>query len=306
MFSVGTENVNRPEPMQTNCNGWCVGLWRFVLATIIAVLSGCATVIPAAPAATVPMPFLSYRTDDAGQQPDLLVLLRGYGEDNTIFAKQGIIDEIRNRHLPFDVIAPDAHFGYYRSQTFETRLKEDIIDPAHRRGYEHIWLAGFSMGGLGCLLYLRQYPNDVDGVLLTSPFLGWSSILHEINRAGGVEAWHRTSDDPHDWERMIWSWIKYHDFAAAPPVWMGYGDRDDLVSDGPPLLATLLPAKRVFTVHGEHDIATFKTIFLHHLDTLARRSPPVAGRSTALASGSPPVASPTPPIAIQDRPIATR
>lgn len=250
-----------------------IGFWRFVPGAIFAALflSGCST-IPPMPEAAVPLSYLSYRTDSTAQHRNLLVLLRGYGQDNTIFAAEGIIDEVRRRRLPFDVIAPDAHFGYYRSQTIETRLKEDIIDPARRQGYEHIWLAGVSMGGLGCILYLRKYPGDVDGVLLTSPFLGWPSILREINSAGGVTAWRRTTDDPHDWERMLWSWIKYHDFAAAPPVWMGYGDHDDLISDGPPLLASLLPPKRVFTVHGEHDIATFKAILLRHLDTLAGQS----------------------------------
>jgi hypothetical protein len=34
-----------------------------------------------------------------------------------------IISEIRKRHLPFDVIAPDAHFGYYQAKTIEIRLK---------------------------------------------------------------------------------------------------------------------------------------------------------------------------------------
>jgi pimeloyl-ACP methyl ester carboxylesterase len=213
------------------------------------------------------------------RQRHLLVLLRGLGGGNTIFAEEGIIDEIRHRGLPFDVVAPDVHYGYYRSQTSEVRLKEDIIDPARRQGYEHIWLAGFSMGGLGCLLYLRSHPDDVDGVLLTSPFLGGASIHEEIRRAGGVTAWQQASGDPQDWERIIWSWIKNYDRATTPPIWLGYGESDKITADGPPLLATVLPAERVFTVPGNHNIATFKAIFLRHLDTLARQSAPAASRS---------------------------
>ncbi len=228
---------------------------------------------------TVPLPSISYRSNDTVRQRNLLVLLRGLGAGNTIFAKEGLIDEIRGRHLPFDVIAPDSHVGYFRSNTFEIRLKKDIIDPARRQGYEHIWLAGFSMGGLGSLLYLRSYPGDVDGVLLISPFLGGSSIHREIRRAGGVAAWQKTSDDPQDWERMIWSWIKNHDPAATPPIWLGYGESDKITADGPPLLATVLPAKRVFTVPGNHNIATFKEIFLRHLDTLTRQSDPAVSHN---------------------------
>ena len=242
------------------------------LLTLVLFLAGCV----AAP--TVPLPSISYRSNDTVRQRQLLVLLRGIGGGNTIFAEEGIIDEIRDRHLPFDVIAPDSHFGYFKSKTFEIRLKEDIIDPARRQGYEQIWLAGFSMGGLGSLLYLRRYPGDVDGVLLTSPFLGGAPIHREIRGAGGIAAWHQASDDPQDWERMIWSWIKNHDPAITPPIWLGYGESDKVTADGPPLLATVLPAERVFTVPGNHNLATFKAIFLRHLDTLARQSAP-AGRS---------------------------
>ena len=151
---------------------------RHFFASVFAalLLAGCV----AAP--TVPIASLSYQSDSTQRQRNLLVLLRGIGADNTIFDEEGIIDEIHNRQLPFDVIAPDTHFGYYQSKTIEDRLKHDIIDPARRQGYEQIWLAGFSMGGLGSLLYVRRYPDDIDGVLLSSPFLGRQSIHREIHR----------------------------------------------------------------------------------------------------------------------------
>lgn len=244
---------------------------RFVLIALLALqcLGGCSTML--APPPTVPMPALSYRADNTVRQRNLLVLLRAYGEDNTVFAEQGIIDDIFSRRLPFDVIAPNAHFGYYRSRSIEDRIKQDIIDPARRQGYERIWLAGFSMGGLGCILYLRKYPNDVDGILLTGPYLGGRSILREIGEAGGVEPWQRISDSPDDWERMLWSWIKQHDFSSRPPIWLGYGDEDRIIAAGPRFLAERLPSGRAFTVRGQHDLATFKTIFLRHLDNLARQ-----------------------------------
>ena len=240
--------------------------WRLITALFATLLlAGCVS------APTAPMSSISYQKDSTVRQRNLLVLLRGFGADNTVFAEEGIIREIHDRQLPFDVISPDTHYGYYQSQIFETRLKEDIIDPARRKGYEQIWLAGFSMGGLGCLLYQRSHPGDIDGLLLTSPFLGWPSIHREIRRAGGVSKWSATSNDTKDWERMIWSWIKNHDPATTPPIWLGYGENDILAADGPPLLATVLPTERVFTISGNHTIATFRTIFLRHLDTLSRQ-----------------------------------
>ena len=146
-------------------------------------LSGCAST------SNAPLQSLNYLRDDNVRQPNLLVLIRGLGADNTVFAKEGVIEEIRDLGLPFDVIAPNAHFGYYQSETFEQRLKEDVIEPARRQGYKQIWLAGFSMGGLGALVYLRSHPQDIDGILLTSPFLGWPGIHSEIQQAGGISEW---------------------------------------------------------------------------------------------------------------------
>lgn len=243
--------------------------WRssFVALIVVQLASGCV----AAP--TTPMPSLSYQRDDHVRQPNLLVMMRGLGADNSIFADEGIIDEIRQRQLPVDVIAPDSHYGYYKAETFEIRLKEDIIDPARRLGYKHIWLSGFSMGGLGCLFYLRSYPEDIDGVFLTSPFLGWRSIHKDIRRAGSVADWTMKAEDADEWETKIWDWIKHYDPAKNPPIWLGYGEDDILASDGPPLLATVLPRDRVFTVPGNHTVATFKTIFHRHLDTLSTQLP---------------------------------
>lgn len=237
----------------------------FAIVFAALLLAGCV----AAPA--IPISSLSYQSDPSKRQRNLLVLLRGVGADNTIFDKEGIVAEIRKRRLPLDVIAPDTHLGYYQSNTLEARLKQDVIDPARRQGYERIWLAGFSLGGLGSLLYVRRYPNDVDGVLLSSPFLGGSSMHQEIRLAGGVAMWSAASDDPKDLDRMLWSWIKNRGLAALPPIWLGYGENDFLTAEGPPLLASVLPPERVFTVPGNHTVATLRTIFLRHLDTLGHQ-----------------------------------
>ena len=242
--------------------------WPAILTLLIAslFLSGCAST------SNGPLQSLTYPRDDNVRQPNLLVLIRGLGADHTVFAKEGVIEEIRDLGLPFDVIAPNAHFGYYQDETFAQRLREDVIEPARRQGYKQIWLAGFSMGGLGALIYLRSHPEDIDGVMLTSPFLGWPGIHSEIQQAGGISDWLPNESDPKDWERMIWSWISKQDFKTQVPIWLGYGENDILTRSGPPLLATVLPESRVFTSPGNHTIATFKTLFSQHLVTLGNQS----------------------------------
>jgi len=237
-----------------------------LLIAALLLLGGCATTpVP------IPVPTLSYLAKPETRQPNLLVLLRGIGADHHVFEEEGLIDEIRRRGLPFDVVAPNLHEGYYEPDLFEARLKDDVIDPARRQGYQKIWLAGFSMGGLGSLIYLRKHPDDIDGVLLTSPFLGWPGIQREIKRAGGLQAWTQTGDDPADWERMIWTWIKQRDFSQQPPIWLGYGTGDFVTAKGPAMLADQMPKDHVFSTPGNHSLGTMRTIFLHHLDLLSKR-----------------------------------
>jgi pimeloyl-ACP methyl ester carboxylesterase len=248
-------------------------LFRTLLVPII--VASCFLVCGCAATPKVPLDSLSYPAQASGRSENLLILLRGIGDSNAIFQEQGVIDEIRRRHLPFDIVAPDTHLGYYKAHSLEERLKTDVIAPARSMGYKQIWLAGFSMGGLGGLFYLRSHPTDVDGVILISPFLGWDAMIHEIKAAGGIAAWHQVTADPDDWSRLIWSWIR--EYAATsqqyPPVYLGYGTNDWVADEGPPLLATVLPQDRVFAIPGNHSVETFKVLFAKYLDMLQHKFP---------------------------------
>lgn len=255
-------------------------LARFFCVTVLfALLQGCGSI------GTTPLQALSYSLDNTTRQPHLLVMMRGLGENHHVFEREGLIEEIRNRDLPFDVVAPNTHFGYYYGRTLVERLKADVIDPARARGYQHIWLAGFSLGGLGALLYLREQPGDIDGVLLTSPFLGDDSLHQSIRLAGGPENWHLSvaedlgkaspSDAALDWQVGIWSWIAEQNFFSMQPVKMAYGDRDRIVGDGPALLASVLPQHHVIRSDGTHSISSMKALFRLQLDQLASIYPPL-------------------------------
>lgn len=245
-------------------------LW-ISLCTCFLLVTGCA-VTP-----KVPLDALSYPAKATGREDNLLVLLRGLGGSNTVFEKEGIIDEIRRRRLPFDIVAPDTNFSYLTNHTLVERLKTDIIDPARRKGYRRIWIAGFSMGGLGALIYLRSQHSDVEGVILISPYLGLNSLIQEIKDAGGVASWQQvtTSTELSDWSRLIWSWIKEYSKAPKnyPPIYLGYGSKDWIAQDGPSLLATVLPENRVLNIPGNHDINTLKLLFFRQLDMLQIKFP---------------------------------
>ena len=107
-------------------------------------------------------------------------------------------------------------------------------------------------------------------MMLICPFLGWGGIVSEIEDAGGVKKWTRTTEDESDWQRLIWSWIKRYgeEPERYPPIWLGYGENDFLTGDGPVLLANVLKQERSFSRPGGHSYGTFKTVFLEHLDRL--------------------------------------
>ncbi|MBU0480017.1 MAG: alpha/beta hydrolase [Proteobacteria bacterium] len=241
--------------------------YLLIATLLLALISGGCTSLE------VPIPVLEYGKMDAVDHQNLLILLRGRGGSHQDFEKQGIIEEVRKRGIPFDVVVPDAHFGYYKAEILEERLKEDIIDPARAKGYRNIWLAGFSMGGVGSLFHIRRYKNDVEGVILISPFLGWNHILSEIKEAGGLTDWTVPSDRENDWQYLIWSWIKEYETEREryPEIYLGFGEDDLMTGSGPELFSHSLKEGNYFSIPGNHNYKTFKEIWQQHMIRLEEK-----------------------------------
>ena len=239
----------------------------YFLIIIFPFISGCSY------QTQIPIPVLEYGETDASKNKNLLIFLRGIGGNIEDFEKYGLVDDVKSRNVPVDIVIPDAHFGYYHSESIVRRLKIDIIDPAREKGYQKIWLAGFSMGGLGSLLYLKNYPTDIDGVLLISPMLGWNPICEEIADAGGISKWEPGANKDQNWEYLIWGWIKEYTKSPQkyPPIYLGYGSDDYIVGSGPILLGTALPKDHVFSIPGNHDYKTLRKIWQKHLDRLEKQ-----------------------------------
>lgn len=209
-----------------------------------------------------PLKTLNYSSASLTQK-NLIVFLRGLGGNNHDFGREGFVESVKQRNLPFDMTAPNAHFGYYFSQTLAKRLAADIITPAKIKGYENIWLVGVSMGGLGSLMYAKDYPNEIAGIYLIAPFLGYEGIIDEITAAGGIDQWQPGDYDPsEDWQRMFWHWLQQ--CAAGekplPNIYLGFGLQDDF-NTAHKLLSTLLPADHIFSIAGGHDNKTMNKLW---------------------------------------------
>jgi pimeloyl-ACP methyl ester carboxylesterase len=206
----------------------------------------------------------------------------------------GFVRALRDRGLPIDVVAVEAHLGYYLERSLSSHLTHDIIAPARAKNYQRIWLMGISLGGMGSLIYTREHPADIEGAILLAPFLGERGTIAEIVRAGGLAHWQPGAIKPDDDERRLLAWIKGYQPAAAasPRIHLGYGT-DDRFAAASNLLAERLPAAQVVTIPGGHDWATWIRLWQHLLDQdlftrdkkLARKRPVIAPKNRPLHDG---------------------
>jgi pimeloyl-ACP methyl ester carboxylesterase len=215
------------------------------------------------PAASAPLRTVAYGHAGGAAADTLLVLLPGRGDRAETFAAEGFVDAARAADPRVDVVAADAHIGYYLRNVIVDRLWEDVVAPARARGYARVWLAGISMGGLGAVAFARAHPDAVAGLCLLAPYLG-DDVVAEVRRAGGLARW-RPSGAPDDFARL---WLFLKGYAAGAPglpaLWLGYGRSDRFVA-AHDLLAAALPADHVLRADGGHDWPPWRALWAQFL-----------------------------------------
>lgn len=197
----------------------------------------------------------------------LAVLLPGRLNAPEKFAKSGFASAVAARGLALDLVAVDAHLGYYRDRSVVERLRLDVVAPARAAGYDTIWLVGSSLGGVGSLLYLKHYPEDLAGVFVLAPYLGPAEVIDEIAATGGPAHWRppsRVAAD--DVGRELWSWLApWLAGEQKIPLHLGWGTADAFDRSNR-LLASALPPERVYTHPGGHDWKTWESLWGAFLD----------------------------------------
>jgi pimeloyl-ACP methyl ester carboxylesterase len=175
------------------------------------------------------------------------------------FVDAGFLDKVGA--YDFDVLAVDAHFGYYMKRSLIPRLHEDVIRPAREAGYEHIWLLGVSMGGLGAILYAAEHPGVVDGMVLLAPYLGDPELAAEIQASGGLSAWNPDESQFKAHEVDVWRWLQASRTASEPvPILMGYGLDDRFAGYYGPLQGEVA-GLRIYTEDGGHKWTTWARLW---------------------------------------------
>lgn len=213
-----------------------------------------------------PMPGLELRTDPHARRNCLVVFMPGMFDAPDTYLEQGFLDDAARASDRCDLLAVDAHFGYYRSDRIRQRMEEDVLRRAEARGYDEIWLVGISMGGLGALMVAQQQPERIRGIVLYAPFLGDEALVRSIVEAGGLRAWSAPPRaDPWDedeFDDALWAWLQgyaYHP-EQMPELYLGVGTEDRL-RRGVELLAEVVPPSRVDTAPGGHGWRTWRVMW---------------------------------------------
>ncbi len=186
--------------------------------------------------ATVPLRTLEIAQGSPGSRC-LVVFLPGRGDTPEHFVRNGLPEELQRAGSRCALLGVDSHLGYYFEKTIIDRLREDVIAPARARGVEEIWLVGISLGGFGSLLYEKEHPGEIAGIVAIAPFLGDEGAEFTAFRA----------------------WLEANGPASPgrPPLFLVYGTGDRFAEVNGKLAARL-PAGHVFQVRGGHTWAAWR------------------------------------------------
>jgi pimeloyl-ACP methyl ester carboxylesterase len=236
-------------------------LWIAAVSLVAVFFIGCSQAVK------IPMDTLRYDAEEIRGPRLLFVFLPGNGDRISVFEKKGLIDAVRAHGIHADMIAVNAHLGYYENGTILNRLREDVIGPARTRGYDQIWMIGNSLGGYGSLAYAREYPDDITGVVLLGPYLGDKAVIRQIQNEGGLFQWDPGVPSSQEWEEYLWLQIKTcaNSKTCLSKIYLGYG-RNDRFAYAQNYLSSILPQEHVLALPGGHDWHTWKSLWTRFLD----------------------------------------
>jgi enterochelin esterase-like enzyme len=192
-----------------------------------------------------------------GNTQRLVIVLPGRGDDLAALKATGIAAAIQESLPDAEILLAGITMAYYQEGRSVQRLHEEIVAPARQRGFREIYLAGASMGGMGVLLYEREYPGQMSALVLMAPFMGDGALIEEIKAAGGLQRWNagpvpaQVNGDNvgrEEW-RVAQSWLANP--ARARNVWLICGQQDQF-HGAASMIAPLLPAQNYQAPQGGH------------------------------------------------------
>jgi len=204
---------------------------------------------------------------EAESERILLLMLPGAKNTPQQLLENGFVRALRERELPVDVLALDAHVDLYLERADIERVLHHTLDAVRARGYRRIWLLGISLGGSGAMICATQRTQEIEGVFLLAPFLGTRGLIAEVEAAGGLENWQAGTIESRDHERALLEQIRHSTQIAAdlPLIHLGYGS-EDRYRGASIMLSRRLPRQHVTVRTGGHDWQTWIALWQDLLD----------------------------------------
>ncbi len=197
----------------------------------------------------------------------LLIMLPGARNTPRHLSENGFVQALRERNLPVDVLALDAHADLYLDRADIEQLLHQTLDAAPIHGYRRIWLLGISLGGSGAMICATQRTAEIEGLFLLAPFLGTRGIVAEVEAAGGLTGWWPGEIGNRDYERALLERIRCSPIGSEefPVVYLGFG-QDDRYRGASMLLLKRISPQFVVTRTGGHDWETWTALWNMMLD----------------------------------------
>lgn len=220
-----------------------------LLATLLA-LGGCA----AGGDISKPIPSVFYPATQDAQRT--VVMLPGIADNLAALQKRHVALLIQKEWPDADVVLAGLTLPFYKQGQAPQRLHDEVIQ-RYRKANQPLWLAGISLGGMGVLLYDRQYPDDAAGLLLMSPYLGEDDVREDIRAAGGLAHWKPESVpeiETASFSQDLWLYLKR--WSNRPQrtstIWLAYGAEEKFRKSNE-MIAPMLSTDHVIMLPGKHD-----------------------------------------------------
>ena len=186
----------------------------------------------------------------AGAPRIALGLLSGSYSTPEDFVRQGFPRAVEERGIAAWIVMAEVRAAYFSDGSVVARIREAVVAPAHARGLTRVWLAGISLGALAALAYAARHDEELERIVLMSPYPGTREVLREIDAAGGLAAWQPEYLEPNP-ERDAWAWLRDRG-SEAPDVdcYFASGDR---FAEGQRRMASCLPQAAVHERDGAHE-----------------------------------------------------
>ena len=185
----------------------------------------------------------------------LIAMLTGSYSEPEDFVREGFAEAARARDVQADLVLAEMRAAWFADGSVIERIREHVVRPAQSRGFERIWLGGISIGALSVLSYAARHEEDLEGIVLFSPYPAAREVLREVDAAGGLAAWRPRIPAEGDLEREAWRWLATHGASWPVHCWFGSGDR---FAPGQRRMGEAMQPARVHERPGGHDWAAWR------------------------------------------------